>query len=508
MLTRYDALLPVEYQDKLPTLARIMGRIVRVLAFARRGDRPGKRFARALEKLGPAYIKLGQFLATRGDILGNAFAEDLSSLKDNVAPFRHADARAVIAAEFGAPVETLFAELGPAIAAASVAQVHRARTVSGRSVAVKVLRPGVETRIAKDIEAFRLGAKLAHRLSPAARRLEPRALVETLARSLTLEMDLRLEAASCAEVGEIAADIDGFRCPLVDWDRSGKRVLTTEWIDGAALSDYAAVDALGVDKKRLGVIAIRAFLTSALNHGAFHADMHEGNLFATRANDLVAVDFGIMGRIGRNERRYLAEILYGFLRRDYPRIAEVHFEAGYVPETHSPEDFAAALRAIGEPIFGKRADQVSMGRVLLQLFEVTDLFDMRLRPELVLLQKTMVQVEGVARRLDPEHDIWEASRPVVTAWMRRELGPQGVAGDVVADAKRLRVAVRRLPKALEELSTAAERMTSDGMRLDDETLARLARAQADATRWRSFAMWILALAGLAAASAWVVATLS
>lgn len=506
-LARHDALLPREYQDKLPPGARLLGRLARLIANPRRAANPGARFARALEKLGPAYVKLGQFLSSRGDIVGAEFAEGLATLKDRMPAFPQRAAERAVETEFARPVAELFAEFGPAIAAASVAQVHRARTTEGREVAVKVLRPRIETRITRDVAAFRLGAKLVEAFAPPARRLDPRGFVETLARSLTLEMDLRLEAASAAEIDEIAARVDGFRAPGVDWDRSGKRVMTTEWVDGAPLSDAAAVDALGVDRKALGVTAIRAFLTCALDHGVFHADMHEGNLFAAPDGDLVAVDFGIMGRIGAAERRYLAEILHGFLVRDYARIARVHFEAGYVPEGHAVDDFAAALRAVGEPIFGKRASEVSMGRVLLQLFEVTELFDMRLRPELVLLQKTMVQVEGVARRLDPEHDIWEASRPVVERWMRRELGPQGLAADALTDARRLRAALKRLPAALEDLNAAAAAMTEGGLRLDDDTLARLARAQARATRMRTLGVWALALGVGALAAAGVAAAL-
>jgi ubiquinone biosynthesis protein len=352
-----------------------------------------------------------------------------------------------------------------------------------------------------------LGAEILERFIPASRRLEPRAFVKTLARALTIETDLRREAAAASELADIAAGIEGFTVPEVDWERSGKRVLTTEWVSGAALSDDAALEESGADRAGLATTAVRAFLTCALDHGVFHADMHEGNLFADAEGNLVAVDFGIVGRIGKPERRYLAEILHGFLTRDYARIAEVHFEAGYVPDRQSVQEFASALRAVGEPIFGRSADQVSMGRLLLHLFEITDQFDMHLRPELVLLQKTMVQVEGVARRLDPSHDIWEASRPVVEQFMRRELGPEGLARDAMDDMKRLRAAVRRLPGALEELNTAAEAFAAGGLKLDDDTVRRLSKANARATRSRGIALWVLALSGAALAAAGVAAAL-
>ncbi len=492
VLARHDALLPREYQDALPPHGRWIGRLGRLFANPARAKDPGARFARALEKLGPAYVKLGQFLATRGDIFGVRFVQGLATLKDRMPPFSERAARRALQAEFGESAAELFPALGPPVAAASVAQVHKVELTSGRFAAVKILRPGIERRITRDVEAFELGARLAEGLVPAARRMRPRDLTTTLARSMRLEMDLRLEAAGASEMAEIAAEVDGFRVPQVDWTRSGKRVLTTEWVDAIALSDDAALGRLtGEARTRLSHTAITAFLTGALDHGVFHADMHEGNLFATEAGELVAVDFGIMGRIGPHERRYLAQILHGFILRDYTRIAEVHFEAGYVPDQHDPADFASALRAIGEPIWGKRANEVSMGRLLLQLFEVTELFDMALRPELVLLQKTMVQAEGVARRLDPNLNIWSASEPVVMRWMARELGPQSVMRDAVTDARRLRRAIRRLPDALERLEAAADSATVDGLKLDDDTLSRLARAQARATRWRAAALWSL-----------------
>ena len=507
VLARHDSLFPKEYQHRLPAPARLLGRIARLAARPDGDANPGARFARALEKLGPAYVKLGQFLATRGDIIGEEFADGLAGLKDRLPAFSTLEAERAVQAEFGRNPGALFAAFGPPCAAASIAQVHKCQTPEGALVAVKVLRPGIEARLARDIRAFRLAAELLRRFAPASRRLEPRAFVDTVARALAVETDLRREAAAASELADIAAGIATVHVPEVDWRRTGKRILTTEWVDGVALSDPGGLEDAQIDRTALATAVVRAFLISALDHGVFHADMHEGNLFADAEGRLVAVDFGIVGRIGKPERRYLAEILHGFLKRDYPRIAAVHFEAGYVPERHTVEDFAGALRAVGEPIFGKSADQVSMGRLLLQLFEITEQFDMHLRPELVLLQKTMVQVEGVARRLDPHHDIWEAARPVVERWMRRELGPEGVARDAVADVQRLRAAVRRLPGALEDLNAAAEAMVAGGVRLDDTTVTRLAKAHAEATRGRSVAVWIRALSGAALAGAAVAAAL-
>jgi ubiquinone biosynthesis protein len=424
VLARADALIPREVEPLLPARARLLGRIVRLAAGpqARRG-RPGERLALALERLGPVSIKLGQVLSTRADIFGQDFAEDLSRLKDRLPPFPTEIARAEVARSLARPLEQVFATFEDPVAAASLAQAHPATLLDGRRVAVKVLRPRIERRVSRDIRTQLLAARLAERMVPAARRLEPIALAETVARSLQLELDLRFEAAGASELAEVMARDGYMHAPQVVWDGVGRRVLTLTWAEGLPLSEPAALDQPGLNRKALADNLIRAFLAQALDHGVFHADLHEGNLFVAPPARLTAVDFGIIGRLGRSERRYLAEILYGFLERDYRKVAESHFEAGYVPAFHSTDSFAQALRAVGEPIFGLTAQQVSMGGVLTQLFEITALFDMRLRPELVLLQKTMVVTEGVARRLCPDHDIWAAADPVVRRYILRELAP-------------------------------------------------------------------------------------
>ncbi|MGI9169815.1 MAG: 2-polyprenylphenol 6-hydroxylase, partial [Caulobacteraceae bacterium] len=408
-LVRADALAPREIEGSLPPGPRVLARFLRLFAGpAARAGRPGERLAAALERQGPVAIKLGQFLSTRGDILGAAFAEDLSRLKDRLAPFPTAIAAAEVERALGRPLGAIFSSFEETVAAASLAQAHRATLLDGRAVAVKVLRPGIERRVAADIEALTAAAGLVQAWIPTAGRLEPRAFAATVARALRLELDLRFEAAGADEL-RAAMAADGFMdAPKVVWEGVARRVLTLEWAGGSPLSKAAALEQPGLDRRRLADNLIRGFLAQALDHGVFHADLHEGNLFVAAPARLTAVDFGIVGRLGPGERRYLAEILWGFLQRDYDRVAAVHFEAGYVLADQDPAAFAQALRAVGEPVFGRAAGELSMGRLLAQLFDITALFDMRLRPELVLLQKTMVTVEGVARRIDPGHDLWAA----------------------------------------------------------------------------------------------------
>jgi ubiquinone biosynthesis protein len=303
-----------------------------------------------------------------------------------------------------------------------------------------------------------------------------------------------------SEMAENTRDDPDFRIPTVDWDRTSHHVLTMEWIDGIPLSDRARLDASGVDLPDLGRKVIQSFLQHALRDGLFHADMHPGNLFVDPQGRLVAVDFGIMGRLGLKERRFLAEILLGFITRDYQRVAEVHFEAGYVPAYHSIENFAQAIRAIGEPIHNRRADEISMARLLTLLLEVTALFDMRTRPELILLQKTMVVVEGVARSFDPQLNIWKTAEPVVRSWIERNLGPLGRVEGAVSGVGQLGRVMSGLPTIAARAVATLEQvdaMTRNGLVLAPETVVAIGRAEARGNRWQTRALWVIALTFLA-----------
>ncbi|MEQ9146303.1 MAG: 2-polyprenylphenol 6-hydroxylase [Parvibaculaceae bacterium] len=511
ILARYDALFPPEFEDDVPPIVKA-GRAVAAVrlpweAKPKADGSIAERLSTALQTLGPSYIKLGQFLATRPDIIGTELAGDLGMLRDRLPPFDQSVAVATIESELGAPISELYVEFGEPVAAASIAQVHKAsiaiaeRTegdgpegLTYRDVAVKVLRPGVETRFAQDLDSFFWIAETVEKRQPAARRLRPVEVVQTLADSVELEMDLRLEAAAMSEMAQNTAHDTDFRVPEIDWERTSRRVMTLEWVDGTPATDRDALVAAGHDMAALGTRTIQTFLTHALRDGFFHADMHQGNLFVDPDGTLVAVDFGIMGRLDQRSRRFLAEILYGFVRRDYRRVAEIHFEAGYVPDDKNIDTFAQALRSIGEPIFGKTAKDVSMGRLLAQLFLVTDQFDMATRPELILLQKTMVVVEGVARHFDPEHNIWDSAEPILAAWMAERLGPEGRIQDAADGAAALGRAVTHLPDFLDRADRVARQVSEsvdrDGIRLHPSTADAIARAQSNRNRWSHAALWV------------------
>jgi len=482
---------------RLPIVARTAVRLARLV------ERPASavaanRLAAALTRLGPTYVKLGQFLATRPDVVGPVLARDLETLQDKMAPFAQEAAVRTIEAALGRPLDDLFASFGPPVAAASIAQVHRA-TVTGASpqhaVAVKVLRPGIERRFKSDLDSFTFAARHAEMISAEARRLRLVEVVDTLRRTVALEMDLRFEAAALSEMAQNTSNDPDFRVPAVDWDRTARDVLTLEWIDAIPLSDRARLEAKGLDLKRLACAVIQTFLRHALRDGFFHADMHPGNLFVDDAGNLVAVDFGIMGRLGPKERRFLAEILYGFITRNYYRTAEVHFEAGYVPPRHSIASFAQAIRAIGEPIHNRTAQDISMAKLFMLLFEITGLFDMRTRPELLLLQKTMVVVEGVARSLDPQLDMWTVAEPVVREWMERHLGPAGRLEHAAEGAMEVGRFLSDVPELLARGATLVERldaMTENGLVLDPATVADIGRAEARRGRLSALALWVIA----------------
>jgi ubiquinone biosynthesis protein len=415
-----------------------------------RGNRALPPVTRALTALGPAYIKFGQILSTRSDIVGEELAEQLKYLQDKLPPFPMAEARAMIQSELGAPVEALFSSFSEPVAAASIAQVHHATVLeTGRDVAVKILRPGIERAFRRDIDAFYLAAEIIEFLVPFSRRLRPVDVIAHFEGVVMGELDLRLECSAASEFADNTKSDAGFQVPKPIWPLSGRTVMTLDWVEGISLSDNAALDAAGHDRPAIASRILSLFLSHALRDGLFHGDMHQGNIKVAGNGDIIAYDFGIMGRIDEYTRRVYAEILMGFIRRDYRRVAEVHFEAGYVHSSHDIDEFSRALRAVGEPIFGMDATRMSMARLLSFLFEVTEKFGMETRTELILLQRTMVVVEGVARELDPQINIWSTARPVVEAYIARSIGPVATLRDLARTAMVLSRFGPRLPQLVE-----------------------------------------------------------
>lgn len=460
---RYDIFRDVEAAYLLPVHVRFALWIVQIgitpLAAAH-GQPFGQRLARALETLGPAFIKLGQAVATRPDAVGTDMAGDLMQLQDAVAPFKGVDAVAAIEAELGAPLKMLFSEFSSeAVAAASVSQVHRAKTLEGEPVAVKVLRPNVERVFSADLATFAWAARLMERFIPRARRLRPTAVIDTLARSVADELDLRIEAAHASELADACAGIEYYRVPQVDWERSGKTVMTLEWVDGIKPQSAEQLLEAGIDPVSVSTRLVQMFLFQAMHAGFFHADCHHGNLLVEPDGTIAALDFGIMGRLDEASRRTLALILNGFLERDYEQIAKLHFEAGYVDPGQSLPAFASAMRAIGEPITGKPLQSISVAKLLTQLLATTERYSMRTQPQLIMLQKTMVMAEGLAYSLNPNLNMWETARPVIEDWARENVSPEVIAADALAgvynDLKALPGQLERIAGGLDAARTPA-----------------------------------------------------
>ncbi|MCG2841864.1 2-polyprenylphenol 6-hydroxylase [Sandaracinobacter sp. RS1-74] len=449
-LARHGALRPFESNPDVPPPARLAARLLRLGSNA--PETPD--YAGGLKHCGPAAVKLGQALATRPDLVGEAAAADLRKLQDDLSPAPWPQIEAELNAALSGGWRAHFRHIEQApIGAASIAQVHKAETLDGRTVALKILRPGVEQQFQRALSSYAWAAAHLERLGGEFERLKPRVVIETFRQWTNAELDLRREAGNASELAEAVRGAPRIRVPAVVWEQTTRRTLALEWVEGVKLTDRAAVEATGADRHALAAALVRGFLAQAIGEGFFHADLHQGNILLTPEGDLVLIDFGIMGRLDRRARVYLAEILYGLITGNYRRVAEIHFEAGYVPPHHDIGAFATALRAVGEPIRGRSAGDISVANLLDGLFAITRQFDMAVQPHLLLLQKTMVMVEGVALGLDPRVNMWDVAAPYVKSWIRDELGPEAKAADsLVANLRLLgrlpglaRRAVRQLP---------------------------------------------------------------
>jgi len=431
-LARRRALVGIEEDPNAPQPVKRLARLARLATLtSKRGERD---YAGAFRAIGPAAIKLGQSLATRPDLVGEEAAHNLLSLQDDLPPVPFSKIEEQITATFAQPIDALFSEIDPEpVGAASIAQVHKGVTTDGRTVAIKVLRPGIREKFARDIQTYEWAAAHVEAMGGEATRLRPRLTIANFKRWTNSELDLRREAASASELAEELAGVGGYRVPAIDWDRTNGRVMTIEWVDGVKISKRDELLAKGHDLNAISQRLVIGFLTQAISAGFFHADMHQGNLFIEDDGTIVAIDFGIMGRIDRRARQWLAEILYGLTTGNYKRVAEIHFEAQYVPSYHSVGEFATALRAVGEPMRGKPVKELSVGQMLDGLFAITRDFDMQTQPHLLLLQKTMVMVEGIATQLNPDINMWDTAAPYVRSWIRDELGPEAAVADRIKE---------------------------------------------------------------------------
>ena len=478
IFAREDALFILEDLHIAPILATLL----RPVAKRQRGVRKGKRLAAALERLGPTFIKLGQTLSTRSDLIGEDVAEDLGGLRDRLVPFPTAQARAIIEEDFGSTIDTIFTRFDDTpVAAASIAQVHHAVTKSGKDVAVKILRPGIEDAFARDMDLFFWIAEIVETRLREWRRFKPLEVVKTLKESVFFELDLRFEAAAATELAtNIAAHEPGFRVPAIDWSMTSRRVLTMDWVDGIPLNDIAAITAAGHNLDLLLAKASRSLFAQVFYDGFFHADLHPGNLFVDKNGDIVAVDFGIMGRLDWNSRVFIAQILRGFIEQDYRHVAEVHFAAGYVPSNKSIDSFTQACRAVAQPIMGRPLNEISVGRLLGQMFRIASEFEMETQPQLLLLQKTMVVTEGVGRMLNPRLNMWQLAEPLIHDWASQHFGIKGKLKDTCRQTSDI---AKKLPQMLNYLEQSLKTLSDPaGLRLHPRTIESFTRARQEQDR--------------------------
>ena len=463
-LARHDALFPLEEAG----VAKGMVTAVRLLAHQEGEGRPGQRLANALQELGPSFVKLGQALSTRSDLLGEEVAADLSELQDHVPAFSFAEAKSTIEEELEGPLDEIFESFEETpLAAASIAQVHLAITSDGEEVAVKVLRPRVESAFGTDFALFHWVADMVERNRPDLRRLKPVEVIEIFQETTKLEMDLRLEAAAAEEMEKNFDGDPHFRVPRVDWRRTSRRVLTLERVQGVPIDERDALVEKGFDPDEILARAAASLFKQVFRDGFFHADQHPGNLFVGDCGEIIAVDFGIMGRLDKPTRRYLGEMLMSFLNRDYRRVAEVHFEAGYVPAHKSVQAFTQACRSIAEPILDKPQNEISIARLLAHLFQVTETFEMETQPQLLLLQKTMLVAEGVGRKISADANFWFLAQPLIETWVEENMGPETVLMETVEEVTD---GLRKIPRMVSDMEKNAAAMARGGLKLHPDTM--------------------------------------
>ena len=418
-----------------------------------------KRLSNSLQSMGTTFIKLGQFLATRPDIIGEDLSKQLETLQDKLPPFPLSEAKKIIKNDLGEETFNSLINISEPVAAASIAQVHKAQINDDgtiKDIAIKILRPNIKKIFNEEIDALMLFAFIVESLVKETKRLKLVEVVFLLKEITNLEMDLRFEAAAANEYAENTKNDLGFKVPQIYWNFTGQNVLTLDWVEGVSIRETETLKNKNIDTNKIASDIIQHFLRHAVRDGFFHADMHQGNIFIDKNGHIVPIDFGIMGRLDKLNKRFLAEILFGFIQRDYKKVAEVHLVAGLVPKSVPIDEFAQALRSIGEPIFGHSVKDISGGKLLKQLFEITEKFNMQTQPQLLLLQKTMVVVEGVARKLNPDTNIWKTSKPVLENWLKETKDPINSISDTL---KSTTEAIKRLPEFPEIMDKANQALT-------------------------------------------------
>ena len=432
----------------------------------------GEKLCDALQGMGTTFIKLGQFLATRPDIIGDEVSKKLEKLQDRLPAFDTQEAKKIIKREIGQNYYNNILSLEEPIAAASIAQVHFAKIKIGSSekeLAIKILRPNIHQTVNEELDALMFLAYIIENLFKKTKRLKLIEIIYLLKEITNVEMDLRFEAAAASELYENTKNDNFIKVPKIYWSYTTKKILTLDKIEAISIREIDNLKKLNVDLKQLSKNLIQLFLKQAVRDGFFHADMHQGNLFVDKDGNIIPIDFGIMGRLDKNNKKYLAEILYGFIQRDYIKVAEVHFLAGLVPKSTSKDDFAQALRSIGEPIFGQSIKDISGGNLLAQLFDITEKFNMQTQTQLLLLQKTMVSVEGVARKLNPDTNIWEVSRPILEELIKSTKGPESKIKKTIEVSKEILEKIPDLPDVMDKANLALQMLAEGKLNLYAES---------------------------------------
>ena len=467
-LAKSDALVIASKFNNPPLIIKIF---FKILGFSltkkeiNQNENEGKRLTESLQSMGTTFIKLGQFLATRPDIIGEDLSKHLETLQDKLPPFPLSKAKEMIKKDLGSQTYNSIINLSEPIAAASIAQVHKAQiNDSGiiKDVAIKILRPDIKKIFNEEIDALMLFAFFVESFVKKTKRLKLVEVVFLLKEITNLEMDLRFEAAAANEYAENTKNDAGFKVPKIYWNFTSENVMTLDWVEGISIREKEKLEEKLIDTKKIASNIIQHFLRHAGRDGFFHADMHQGNIFIDNSGQIVPIDFGIMGRLDKLSQRFLAEILYGFIQRDYKKVAEVHLTAGLVPKNVPVSDLSQALRSIGEPIFGHSVKDISGGKLLKQLFDVTEKFNMQTQPQLLMLQKTMVVVEGVARKLNPETNIWETSKPVLEKWLKETKDPINSLNETLKDTAEVIKRLPNLPEAMDKANQALNYYLASG----------------------------------------------